>query len=132
MFSSRSFLPPFKIKDDFLINVNDLEEQFNIVRGMSGIKKIISFGGWAFSTEPATEVVLRLGVLESSRDVLANAVVAFWWRTALTASTLTGSTRAPLISRGYLRPGLLRIIVLPRPTRGRTSVERDSINIQSS
>ena len=65
------------ITDDFQVDVSDVEEQFERLKGMSGIKRIVSFGGWAFSTDAPTYTIFRDGVTEKQRETFANAVVAF-------------------------------------------------------
>ncbi|KAJ5442294.1 Peptidoglycan-binding Lysin subgroup [Penicillium cf. griseofulvum] len=65
------------ITEDFQVDVSDSKEQFDKMKGMSGIKRIISFGGWAFSTAAPTYTIFRDGVTEEQREVFANAVVAF-------------------------------------------------------
>jgi GH18 family chitinase len=44
---------------------------------MTGFKKILSFGGWDFSTSPQTYHFFRLGVSSSNRQGFANNVVQF-------------------------------------------------------
>ncbi|KAF1841659.1 glycoside hydrolase family 18 protein [Cucurbitaria berberidis CBS 394.84] len=52
----------------------DLFEEF---RALQGVKRIMSFGGWAFSTEPATAPIFREGVSNSQRQILADNIAAF-------------------------------------------------------
>ncbi|CAI4210330.1 unnamed protein product [Parascedosporium putredinis] len=66
------------ITDNFEINVKDVQKQFDMmVNWDTKLKKIISFGGWAFSTEPATISVFRRGVTKDYREKFASNVVAF-------------------------------------------------------
>lgn len=66
------------ITDTFEINVKDVQEQFDkMVEWDTKLKKIISFGGWAFSTEPGTISVFRNGVKDGNREKFADNVVAF-------------------------------------------------------
>lgn len=65
------------ITDDFQVDVSDVQDQFDMLKGMSGIKRIVSFGGWAFSTEAPTYTIFRDGVTSKQREIFANAVVAF-------------------------------------------------------
>lgn len=53
------------------------KEQFEIFKDMKGVKKIVSFGGWAFSTEPGTYSILREAVLPANRDTFKNNIIAF-------------------------------------------------------
>lgn len=66
------------ITDTFEIHVDDIQEQFDMmVEWDTDLKKIISFGGWAFSTEPETIEVFRQGVKAANREKFADNVVAF-------------------------------------------------------
>ncbi|SPO00349.1 related to chitinase [Cephalotrichum gorgonifer] len=66
------------ITPTFEINVDDIQEQFDKLKKWSTkVKKIISFGGWAFSTEPETIDVFRNGVKEGNREKFASNVAAF-------------------------------------------------------
>lgn len=57
------------------------EELWAEFRAISDMKKIMSFGGWAFSTEPGTAPVFREGVTDAQRQRFATNVVKV--RTAL-------------------------------------------------
>ena len=64
------------ILPDYTIYMDPLaKEQFNDFKAVSGVKKIVSFGGWGISTEPATFQHLRLMV--QNPDKYVNALVAF-------------------------------------------------------
>lgn len=66
------------IKDDFSIGLMEGdEEQFEYFKGMHSIKRVISFGGWDFSTFPETYHIFRNGVKEENRDKFAKNVVDF-------------------------------------------------------
>jgi len=55
-----------------------IEDQFEKLKGWNTkIKKIVSFGGWAFSTEPETINIFRAGVLEQNREKFATNVANF-------------------------------------------------------
>lgn len=54
-----------------------MKEQFEIFKGMTGVKKIVSFGGWDFSTLPGTFQILREAVLPVNRDKFKNNLIAF-------------------------------------------------------
>jgi GH18 family chitinase len=48
-------------RGEYKVEITDPKvlEQFELFKGMTGVKKIISLGGWAFSTEPGTFQILR-------------------------------------------------------------------------
>jgi hypothetical protein len=53
---------------------SDVFEQF---KALQGPKKIIAFGGWAFSTEPETYMFFRNAVKPENRNTFADACVSF-------------------------------------------------------
>ncbi|PGH10677.1 hypothetical protein AJ80_07433 [Polytolypa hystricis UAMH7299] len=67
------------ITPDFHVDVSPVQEQFDIMKdmGRTGIKRILSFGGWAFSTEAPTYSIFRDGVTPANRQTFANNVVNF-------------------------------------------------------
>lgn len=48
---------------DYVVSIGDDQAtyQFNRFKRMSGVHRVLSFGGWAFSTEPATYNIFRTG-----------------------------------------------------------------------
>lgn len=62
---------------DFKPDVSGLQEEFDMFKKMTGVKKIISFGGWAFSTEAGTWPIFKNAVKPANRDTFKNNVVAF-------------------------------------------------------
>ncbi|KAG2027031.1 hypothetical protein GB937_000767 [Aspergillus fischeri] len=65
------------VTKDFNVDISAVKEQFDLFKGMSGIKKIISFGGWDFSTMPGTFNILREAVKPANRDIFQKNLVAF-------------------------------------------------------
>lgn len=65
------------ITPDFQVDVSKVQDQFDKMKGMSGIKRILSFGGWAFSTEAPTYTIFRNGVTAANRATFATNVVNF-------------------------------------------------------
>jgi GH18 family chitinase len=65
------------ITETFDVSLGDLEEQFELMKTMTGIKRIVSFGGWAFSTEHPTYTIFREGVSDANRLTFATNVVNF-------------------------------------------------------
>jgi GH18 family chitinase len=62
---------------DITPDLSNLQSQFDRFKIMTGIKRIISFGGWAFSTEYPTYTIFRQGVTAANRQTLARNVVNF-------------------------------------------------------
>ncbi|KAJ5664208.1 class v protein [Penicillium longicatenatum] len=66
------------INADYSLNVTAIEPQLPFLLGMSGIKRIISIGGWDFSTDPDTYMIFRDVVSsETNRATLITNVVNF-------------------------------------------------------
>lgn len=63
------------IGQDLSLSINDTYEQFQPFLDLSGTKRIVSFGGWGVSTDPATYQLLRTAVSAESRDSFTDAVV---------------------------------------------------------
>lgn len=73
------------ITSTFTISVAGASNEFDEFVGISGAKRIVSFGGWAFSTDPSTYMIFREGVKLANRQQLAQNVVDF-----ITAHDLDG------------------------------------------
>lgn len=65
------------LTDDWQVDVSGQQEQFDGLLKLEGIKRIMSFGGWGFSTEASTHLVFRNGVKDGNRQVFAKNVVDF-------------------------------------------------------
>ncbi|KAJ3478842.1 hypothetical protein NLG97_g8468 [Lecanicillium saksenae] len=66
------------INPDFTISVADVQEEFDaFVRTQGKFKKVISFGGWEFSTGPSTYHIFRDAVQDGNAEKLAQNVVDF-------------------------------------------------------
>jgi chitinase len=65
------------ITADFKPDISKLQKQFDKLKKLTGIKRIVSFGGWAFSTESSTFNIFRSGVTDANRVTLANNIAAF-------------------------------------------------------
>ncbi|KLU90375.1 hypothetical protein MAPG_09337 [Magnaporthiopsis poae ATCC 64411] len=61
---------------DWTVKIVDKSEQWESFKSMS-YKKVISFGGWAFSNEPGTYDILRQAMLPANRDMFASNVAKF-------------------------------------------------------
>lgn len=62
---------------DFRVDVSKVQDQFDRFKAMRGVKRIISFGGWDFSTKPATYQILRNAVKYENRQRFKQNVVEF-------------------------------------------------------
>lgn len=58
-------------------SISPYEEDWEIFKSATGYKKIVSFGGWAFSTEYNTFEIFRRGVDPDQREQFADKVVQF-------------------------------------------------------
>ncbi|OJJ06595.1 hypothetical protein ASPVEDRAFT_200629, partial [Aspergillus versicolor CBS 583.65] len=65
------------ITESWEVDVSGLQEQFDGLKELKDIQKILSFGGWGFSTEPYTHNIFREGVKDGNRQVLAANVAKF-------------------------------------------------------
>ncbi|KAF2150413.1 glycoside hydrolase family 18 protein, partial [Myriangium duriaei CBS 260.36] len=65
------------ITNSFNIDMSENQDVWQQFLQTSGHKKIVSFGGWGFSTEPATYNIFRAGTEAGNRQTLANNVAAF-------------------------------------------------------
>jgi chitinase len=68
------------ISKDYKVAMSDgVKDQFEKMVQMDskGVKKILSFGGWSFSTDHDTSPIFAQGVTEASRELFATNVVQF-------------------------------------------------------
>ncbi|KAL4745304.1 hypothetical protein BDW72DRAFT_211523 [Aspergillus terricola var. indicus] len=67
------------LTDDYQVTFQDrmTEYQFEIFMQIPGPKKILSFGGWDFSTNPATYQIFRQGVKPANRLQMATNIASF-------------------------------------------------------
>lgn len=61
----------------FTVNANRNYNQFLAFSRLTGIKKIVSFGGWTFSTDPSTLNIFKEGVKAANRETLATNMANF-------------------------------------------------------
>lgn len=64
---------------DYQVVIGDkqTEFEFNQFKALTGTKRILSFGGWEFSTSPATYAIFRNGVRSENRLKLATSIANF-------------------------------------------------------
>jgi chitinase len=59
------------------VDVSGAQDQFDGLVALKGIKRILSFGGWGFSTDAYTFNIFRTGVLDGNRQTLAANIASF-------------------------------------------------------
>ncbi|KAL7940211.1 glycoside hydrolase family 18 protein [Trichoderma barbatum] len=65
------------VKSDMSVSINDTYHQWDGFMRLKDVKKIVSFGGWGFSTGMASYEVLRNAMSPGSRDRFISNVVSF-------------------------------------------------------
>ncbi|GAM87637.1 hypothetical protein ANO11243_056640 [Dothideomycetidae sp. 11243] len=65
------------ITPSFNVDVSENADVWQQFLQTSGHRKILSFGGWSFSTDPATYNIFRAGTQAGNRQTLANNIAAF-------------------------------------------------------
>ncbi|KAJ5708299.1 glycoside hydrolase [Penicillium malachiteum] len=66
------------LNSDFSFNISTIEEQMNEFVGLSGLKRIITVGGWDFSTDVSTYDIFREAVsTDANRETLVSNTIAF-------------------------------------------------------
>ncbi|OKL56103.1 hypothetical protein UA08_08663 [Talaromyces atroroseus] len=62
---------------DFSVNVSSMSSNFDDFGSLSGVKRILSFGGWEFSTSSSTYEIFRQAVQEANRATFISNVLEF-------------------------------------------------------
>lgn len=67
------------ITSDYSIDMSGYEDEFSkfVEVSDSDYKRIVSFGGWSFSTDSSTYSIFREGTAEANRDTLVSNIVSF-------------------------------------------------------
>ncbi|KAJ5279772.1 hypothetical protein N7478_005144 [Penicillium angulare] len=65
------------ITSSWEVDVSSYKEQFDGLKDIDAVKRIVSFGGWGFSTTAYTYQILRNGVKDGNRQTLATNIVKF-------------------------------------------------------
>jgi GH18 family chitinase len=87
------------IGSDFSVSVNDSYKQWGNFTTLPNVKKVISFGGWGYSTDPATYNILRSAMNPSNVGKFTDNIVSF-----LTSSKLDG------VDIDWEYPGVSRVL----------------------
>lgn len=65
------------ITTDYKVNISGVEAQFARFAALKGVKRILSFGGWTFSTSRDTYAIFRDAVTDANRNLFADNCVQF-------------------------------------------------------
>ncbi|GLA31699.1 hypothetical protein AnigIFM63326_010379 [Aspergillus niger] len=65
------------ITSDFAVNISGYTDVFDQFVQLNGTKRILSFGGWSFSTDTDTYPIFRSGVSDDERSLFATNVAQF-------------------------------------------------------
>ncbi|OBT85620.1 hypothetical protein VE02_05172 [Pseudogymnoascus sp. 03VT05] len=65
------------ISATFDVSIGNFTSEFADFKAISGVKRILSFGGWSFSTDYDTFPIFRQSVTVAQRQAVATKVVAF-------------------------------------------------------
>ncbi len=65
------------ITTSWQVDVSGAQDQFDGLLNLTGIKRIVGFGGWGFSTDEYTFNIFRTGVLDGNRQTLAKNIAQF-------------------------------------------------------
>lgn len=60
-----------------MVDISGLQTEFTDFKALTGVKRILSFGGWSFSTDYDTFPIFRQGVTAGQRQTFANNVASF-------------------------------------------------------
>ncbi|RDH35419.1 glycoside hydrolase family 18 protein [Aspergillus welwitschiae] len=66
-----------EITSDFNVDISGSEDQFKAFAALRSFKRILSFGGWSFSTSLGSYPIFRQGVTDANRLTFAQNVVSF-------------------------------------------------------
>ena len=65
------------VTTSFALDVSDIQVQWGLFKQLSGVKKILSIGGWSFSAEPPTYPIFRNAVKPGNQDTFVANIVSF-------------------------------------------------------
>ncbi|KAI8954477.1 hypothetical protein F4801DRAFT_533349 [Xylaria longipes] len=65
------------ITESFQVDIGGLQTAYDGFKALRGVKRILSFGGWSFSTDYDTFPIFRQGVTPEQRQTFANNVASY-------------------------------------------------------
>lgn len=65
------------ITSGFALDVSSIQDQFDAFISMTGFKRILSVGGWAFCTDPSTYAIFREAVTSANVNAFVANIVSF-------------------------------------------------------
>jgi GH18 family chitinase len=67
------------LSSSYVVQVPDVTAvyEFNLFKQIQGAQRILSIGGWAFSTDPSTYMIFREGVTSANRETMATNIANF-------------------------------------------------------
>ncbi|KAJ9318482.1 CAZyme family GH18 [Paecilomyces variotii] len=66
-----------EVSTSYEVDISSIQDQWELFQQLSGFKKILSLGGWSFSTDPATYSIFREGVQPGNQDTFVANIVSF-------------------------------------------------------
>ena len=65
------------LTEDFTPSIGGVQDQWDKFVRLQGVKRIVAFGGWAFSNDPGTNHIIRRGVMPANRATFVENIVNF-------------------------------------------------------
>ncbi|KAK3360636.1 killer toxin subunits alpha/beta [Lasiosphaeria hispida] len=65
------------LTEDFVPSVSGVQDQWDKFVKLKDVKRVVAFGGWAFSNEPGTNHIIRRGVQPANRAKFAQNIIDF-------------------------------------------------------
>lgn len=66
-----------EISDSYDVDISMVQEQFDKLKNLGSVHRVLSFGGWSFSTEADSFPIFRQGVTDANRELFATNVANF-------------------------------------------------------
>lgn len=67
------------LTESYEVDVSGIQDEFELFLGMTGstFKRILTFGGWSFSTDPSTYFIFRNAFTSANVETTVANIVAF-------------------------------------------------------